>query len=277
MQTLRKGDKGDDVVALQHLLNVEGYKVKIDGDFGPKTEMAVKMLQKASHLEEDGICGPKTWAVLGVKSATPESTNPKCVDPSVIYAPLSCCITRTPNRTIKYLAIHYTAGASSAPGRAKGMKSSWEKSKRASADFGVDDTTMVQFNPDPKNYKCWSVGDNKNPYSGGGRLYGIATNANTISIEICSNLKSGTSASKTNHEGWYFTEAALNNAVRLAKILMKKYNIPLERVVRHYDISGKVCPGVLGWNNAGLNDTKGNKISGTNNSHKWEEFKNRLK
>ena len=136
---------------------------------------------------------------------------------------------------------------------------------------------MVQFNPDPRNYKCWSVGDNKNPYSGGGRLYKIATNANTISIEICSNLKKGTSASKTNHEGWYFTEAALNNAVKLAKILMKKYNIPIERVVRHYDISGKVCPGILGWNNAGLNDTKGNKISGSNNSKAWEAFKERLK
>lgn len=277
MQTLKKGSKGDDVIALQHLLNVEGYKLTIDGDFGAKTETAVKLFQKAHGLEDDGIVGNKTWAALGVKSNAPTSTNSKCVDPSVVYAPLTCCITKTPNRTIKYLAIHYTAGASSASGRAKGMKSSWEKSKRASADFGVDDTTMVQFNPDPKNYKCWSVGDKKNPYSGGGRLYKIATNANTISIEICSNLKSGTSASKTNHEGWYFTEAALNNAVRLAKILMKKYNIPIERVVRHYDISGKVCPGVLGWNNAGLNDTKGNKISGTNNSLKWEEFKNRLK
>lgn len=278
MQTLRKGSKGDDVICLQHLLNVEGYKVTIDGDFGAKTETAVKMYQKAHGLEDDGIVGNKTWAALGVKSNAPTSTNSKCVDPSVVYAPLTCCITKTPNRTIKYLAIHYTAGASSASGRAKGMKSSWEKSKRASADFGVDDATMVQFNPDPKNYKCWSVGDNKNPYSGGGRLYKIATNANTISIEICSNLKSGTSASKTNHEGWYFTEAALNNAVRLAKILMKKYNIPLDRVVRHYDISGKVCPGLVHWNLAPLNDTKGNKIVGKySDESEWLKFKNRLK
>lgn len=274
MKTLRKGDKGDDVVALQHLLNVEGHKIKIDGDFGPRTEAVVKMFQEVHDLEADGIVGPKTWAALGVKSST---TNSKCVDPSVVYAPLSCCITKTPNRTIKYLAIHYTAGASSAPGRAKNMKNSWEKSKRASADFGVDDASMVQFNPDPRNFKCWSVGDRKNPYGGGGRLYRIATNANTISIEVCSNLKPGTSASKTNHEGWYFTEEALKNAVKLSKILMKKYNIPIERVVRHYDISGKVCPGILGWNNAGLNDTKGNKISGTNNSKAWEAFKERLK
>lgn len=277
MNTLKKGSKGDDVIALQHLLNVEGYKLTIDGDFGSKTETAVKLFQKAHGLEDDGIVGQKTWTALGIKNNTPTSTNSKCVDPSVVYAPLTCCITKTPNRTIKYLAIHYTAGASSASGRAKGMKSSWEKSKRASADFGVDDTTMVQFNPDPKNYKCWSVGDNKNPYSGGGRLYKIATNANTISIEICSNLKSGTSASKTNHEGWYFTEAALDNAVRLAKILMKKYNIPIERVVRHYDISGKVCPGLVHWNLAPLNDTKGNKIGKTNDESEWLKFKNRLK
>ena len=278
MQTLKKGSKGDEVVALQHLLNVEGYKLTIDGDFGAKTESAVKMFQKAHGLDDDGIVGAKTWAALGVKNNTPTNTNSKCVDPSVVYAPLKACITKTPNRTIKYLAIHYTAGASSASGRAKGMKSSWEKSKRASADFGVDDTTMVQFNPDPRNYKCWSVGDKKNPYGGGGRLYGIATNGNTISIEICSSLKSGTSASKTNHEGWYFTDAVLNNAVKLAKILMKKYNIPIDRVVRHYDISGKVCPGVIGWTKAPLNDTKGNKIVGKySDESEWLKFKNRLK
>jgi N-acetylmuramoyl-L-alanine amidase len=67
MQILKKGSKGDDVIALQHLLNVEGYKVTIDGDFGAKTETAVKMLQKAHNLEQDGIVGAKTWAVLGVK------------------------------------------------------------------------------------------------------------------------------------------------------------------------------------------------------------------
>jgi len=276
MTTLKRGDRGDDVVALQHLLNTEGYKVKIDGDYGQKTETAVKMLQKACHLEEDGICGPKTWAALGVKQKTETTTNSKCVDPSVVYAPLTSCITRVPNRKIKYLAIHYTAGASSAPGCAKSMKSGWEKRKRASADFGVDDAQMVQFNPDPRNYRCWSVGDKKNPYSGGGSLYRIATNTNTISIEICSNLKKGTSSSKTNHEGWYFTEATLDNAVKLAKILMKKYNIPIERVVRHYDISGKVCPGLKHWNDAGLNDVNGNKVAGKNDSIEWLKFKKRL-
>lgn len=275
MNTLKKGSKGDEVEVLQHLLNVEGVKVTIDGDFGPKTETAVKVFQMAKGLVNDGIVGPATWKALGVK--VENTSNSKCVDPSVIYMPLKSCITRTPNRNIRYLAIHYTAGASSAPGSAKTMKAAWEKTKRASADFGVDDQNMVQFNPDPRNYKCWSVGDKKNPYSGGGQLYGKATNANTISIEICSNLKAGYDRNVVNHGGWYFTEAALDNAVRLAKILMKKYNIPLERVVRHYTISGKICPSVLGWNDATIYTKDGKRTAEKSNSSEWEKFKNRLK
>lgn len=275
MNTLKKGSKGDEVEVLQHLLNVEGVKVTIDGDFGPRTETAVKVFQMAKGLVNDGIVGPATWKALGVK--VENTSNSKCVDPSVIYMPLKSCITRTPNRSIRYLAIHYTAGASSAPGSAKTMKAAWEKTKRASADFGVDDATMVQFNPDPRNYKCWSVGDKKNPYSGGGRLYGIATNANTISIEICSNLKKGYDRNVVNHGGWYFTEAALDNAVKLAKILMHKFNIPIERVVRHYDISGKICPSVLGWNDATIYTKDGKRTAEKSNSSEWEKFKNRLK
>ena len=273
MRTIKRGSRGDEVLQLQKLLNDNGHGLTEDGDFGVKTEVAVKEFQRSHGLEADGIVGAKTWAAVGVKDAA----NPKCVDPSVIYAPLSCCITKSPDRSIKYLAIHYTAGSSSAAGRARGMKSSWEATKRASADFGVDDRDMVQFNPDPRNYKCWSVGDAKKPAGGGGQLYGKATNANTISIEICSNLKAGYSHQAVNHDGWYFTEATLANAVKLAKILMERYNIPIERVVRHYDISGKICPGVVGWNNYVLFDKNGKRTGESNDSHEWQKFKDRLK
>ena len=121
------------------------------------------------------------------------------------------------------------------------------------------------------------MGDKKNPYSGGGQLYGKATNRNTISIEVCSTLKKGTSGSKPNHTGWSFTPAVLDNAVKLTKILMKKYNIPIERVVRHYCISGKVCPGVPGWNDAHLYSESGDSLKTYSDSSKWEEFKKRLK
>lgn len=270
MKTLKRGDKGDDVVALQHLLNVEGHKVTIDGDFGSRTETAVKIFQEVHDLEADGIVGPKTWAALGVKNTT--ATSSKCVDPSVVYMPLSVHVTKSKGRTIKYLAIHYTAGGSSAPGSAKNVKRVFE-ARRASADFAVDDRDMVQFNPDIRNYYCWAVGDAK---TGVVKCLDGA-NRNTISIEICSNLKPGTSAAKPNHSGWYFTEATLNNAVRLAKILMRKYNIPIERVVRHYCISGKLCPGVPGWNTGRMFTPSGERTNEYNNESAWLAFKKRLK
>lgn len=264
MKTIKKGDRGDDVKTLQKAL-----KIDADGVFGPLTEKAVKDFQKSKGLDADGIVGVKTRAALGI-------TDSKCVDLSVVYAPLSVHVTKSANRPIKYLAIHYTAGSSSAAGRALHVKSVFEK-RQASADFCVDDRDMVQFNPDLHNYFCWAVGDKKNQYSGGGSLYGIATNRNTISIEVCSTLRKGASSSAANHDGWYFTPEVLNNAVKLAKILMRKFNIPIERVVRHYDISGKVCPGVPGWNNSKLNTMDGKATSLKNDSSEWEKFKNRLK
>ena len=268
--TLRINSKGDDVKYLQKVLGLT-----VDGAFGPKTDAAVKKFQKEHGLVADGIVGPKTWTIIEKNTtvSTTTSTNSKQVDPSVIYAPLKCCISKLANRTIKYIAIHYTAGGSSTPGRAINMKNSWESTKRASADFGVDDRDMVQFNPDPRNYYCWAVGDKKaakvNVPDG--------KNSNTISIEICSTLKKGTSLQKPNHEGWSYTNAAYENAIKLTKILMKKFNIPVERVVRHYDISGKLCPGIIGWNDGQLYDVNGNKINEKNNSKKWQEFKQRLK
>lgn len=269
MKTLKLLSEGSEVELLQEKLGI-----KVDGIFGTITEECVRQFQREHNLEVDGIVGKDTWAALGVKET---STISKCIDPSVIYAPLNCCVSKSPNRTIKYIVWHYTAGSSSAPGRAKGMKSSWEKSHRASADFGVDDRDICQFNPDLKNYNCWHCGDKLNPYSGGGRLYGIATNRNSIGIEICSNLKKGYDASKVGHEGWYYTEEALNNAVKLTKILMKKFNIPVERVIRHYDVSGKSCPAVVGWIPFQIKDINGKPTNRYSDESEWKKYKEKLK
>lgn len=276
MKTLKKGDKCDEVARLQSLLNKNGYSLVEDGDFGNKTEETVKSFQRKHNLEDDGIVGEQTWAALGVKE-TANNGNSKCVDSSVIYTPLKSCITYSPNRQIKYIVYHFTAGASSAPGRAKGMKTSWEKTHRASADFGIDDRDICQFNPDLNNYNCWHCGDKLNPYSGGGKYHGKATNRNSIGIEICSNIKKGADVSKPNHSAWYYTEESLNNAVKLGKILMKKFNIDIDHVVRHYDVSSKLCPGIIGYNDGPIYNTDGTKTNKKNNSDKWIEFKNRLK
>lgn len=274
MKVLKKGDKGEEVKILQKALNEPkngNYGIKVDGDFGAKTDNIVRQFQNKKGLYADGIVGNKTWQALGVI----QSENEKSVDSSVLYSPLNVHITKYQNRPITYIAIHYTAGGSSKKGNALNVKKVFQ-SRNASADFCVDDETMVQFNPDLKNYYCWAVGDKKYKYSKGGSLYGKATNRNTISIEMCSNLKKGTSAQAANHEGWYLTEETLKQCVKLTKILMKKYNIPIERVVRHYDITGKLCPGVIGWNNELIYTSDGKTTKKYSDSSKWLEFKKLL-
>ena len=268
MNTLKKGSKGDEVKILQKALNVTA-----DGDFGPKTKNAVKIFQKSKGLVADGVVGTKTWNALGIT----KSTETKSVDTSVLYSPLNVHITQSINRPITYIAIHYTAGGSSKKGSALNVKKVFQAYENGDVTYvTVDDETMVQFNPDIKNYYCWSVGDKKYTYSKGGTLYGKATNKNTISIEMCSNLKKGTSDQYANHEGWYLTDDTIKQCVKLTKILMKKYNIPIERVVRHYDVSGKLCPGVLGWNNEISYTTDGKPTKVYSDSSKWDEFKKQL-
>lgn len=261
METIKKGSRGEAVKKLQQILGLT-----VDGIFGVKTETAVKQFQSKNGLKSDGIVGPKTWEVLE-----------KCIDPSVIYKPLSVHVTKSTNRNPQYLSIHFTAGSNSNPGRALSTYNTFV-SRSASADFVVDDRDIVQFNPDIKNYYCWAVGDTKNKYSSGGSLNGKATNKNTISIELCSTCKPSTTTAvnTVNHSGWSFTDAVLNNGVKLAKMIMKKYNIPIERVVRHYDITGKVCPGIIGWNDEPIYDINGKKTNNKSTSDKWLEFKKRL-
>ena len=63
---LRKGSKGEAVKRLQTLLNKEGFGVlAADGDFGPKTDAAVKAAQRANGFEASGVTGAGTWRVLG--------------------------------------------------------------------------------------------------------------------------------------------------------------------------------------------------------------------
>ena len=56
---LRKGDNNEQVKQLQVKLHLDPV-----GNFGPKTEEAVKMWQAAHGLTADGIVGDKTWAMI---------------------------------------------------------------------------------------------------------------------------------------------------------------------------------------------------------------------
>lgn len=70
--TLRRGDKGPEVVEMQEKLMAHGEqlpKYGADGDFGRETQTAVKSFQRSHGLKADGICGPLTWAELDKEEA----------------------------------------------------------------------------------------------------------------------------------------------------------------------------------------------------------------
>jgi putative chitinase len=64
MTLLHRGDKGEQVVALQSLLGARGFTVVADGDFGAATEIALRQFQARKGLPADGVVGPRTWEAL---------------------------------------------------------------------------------------------------------------------------------------------------------------------------------------------------------------------
>lgn len=62
---LRLGAQNVDVSAVQSLLNIKaGQGLVVDGDFGARTDTAVKNWQRWFKLEVDGIVGEQTWKTL---------------------------------------------------------------------------------------------------------------------------------------------------------------------------------------------------------------------
>ena len=117
---------------------------------------------------------------------------------------------------------------------------------KASAQYFVDDDIIVQSVED--EYVAYAVGGKKLSGTKGGKYHGICTNYNSINIELCDTNKNG----KLD-----LSNKTRANAIELGKSLVKKYNIPKERVIRHYDVTGKNCPAYF------VRDEKA-----------WNEFKN---
>lgn len=145
---------------------------------------------------------------------------------------------------IKYIVIHYTANdGDTDESNAKYFKNNIVK---ASAHYFVDDDSVTQSVYD--NYIAYSVGGNKysnTGITGGGKYYGKCTNRNSISIELCDDVRNGVI---------YPSAKTIDNAIELTKKLMIKYNIPASNVIRHFDVTGKACPAY--WSGSATKDAK---------------------
>ena len=117
---------------------------------------------------------------------------------------------------------------------------------------------------DPKTAVVWHCGGGLQG-SGGHSFYQICTNFNSIGIEcgVCYTDTSAKDASGDSDQ-WYFTTETQESLVWLVSKLMDEYGISADHVIRHYDVTGKICPNPY---------VKNNKLR---TSWTWEEFKSRL-
>ena len=133
---------------------------------------------------------------------------------------------------IRYIVIHYTGNdGDTAMNNAKYYASNVVKT---SAHYFVDANEIVQSVDDLRI--AWAVGGKKYPscpQTGGGTLYNICRNTNSIGIELCDAKRDGTYAP---------APETVKAALELTRELMAKYNIPQKNVIRHFDVTGKLCP-----------------------------------
>lgn len=125
-------------------------------------------------------------------------------------------------KDIEYIVIHYTANDGDTD--ENNGKYFHNNVVGASAHYFVDDDSITQSVPD--NYIAWHCGATTYKHK-------KCRNANSIGIEICDDIKNGVI---------YPSAKTIENVVELTEHLMNNYAIPKENVIRHYDVTGKLCP-----------------------------------
>ena len=126
--------------------------------------------------------------------------------------------------TIKYLVLHYTANnGDTALGNCQYFSGA---NRNVSSHYFVDEKEVYRSVRDMNvAWHCGSTNGYKHKY---------CRNTNSIGIEMCSRIDS--------NGRFYIERETIANAIELTKYLMEKYDIPVENVIRHYDVTGKICP-----------------------------------
>ena len=123
----------------------------------------------------------------------------------------------------KYIVIHYVGATGGAEENCRYFQSNY---RGASAHYFVGHEGEIWQSVLDTDV-AWHCGATryKHPY---------CRNTNSIGIEMC--------CRKRANGTWYFEEETIKATIELVKELMKKYSIPAANVIRHYDVTGKVCP-----------------------------------
>lgn len=150
--------------------------------------------------------------------------------------------------SVRYIVIHYTGNAGdTARGNCNYFASG--NTRHAGAHFFVSQNGDV-CQSIALTRAAYAVGDKKYKGTTGGSYYGICKNANSVSIELCDNLKKTPSASQT-------------AAVRSLIAYIRTQCPNAKTVIRHWDVSGKSCPGLMTGRNSSTWETFKAAITGS--------------
>lgn len=131
--------------------------------------------------------------------------------------------------TIKYIVVHYTANdGDTDEGNGKYFNNYY---RGASAHYFVDEDSVTQVVKDSDT--AWHCNDTQKYTNGGATFKKLCNNDNSLGIELCSD--------KTGNE-YILTADTQSNAQELIRALINEHVIPVGNVIRHYDVSGKICP-----------------------------------
>lgn len=137
---------------------------------------------------------------------------------------------------IKYIVIHYFGGLTTAENLAKYWASKYAGASAHYIIGHVGDIFQI-------------VEDDDIAWHCGAKSYVHATcrNSNSIGIEMAVRKKD-TRTQRATDKDWYFTPETVEATIELTRQLMRKYNIPSDNVIRHYDVTGKICPNPYYYN-----------------------------
>lgn len=147
---------------------------------------------------------------------------------------------------VKYIVVHYVGALG---GAKQNCQYYADADRNASAHYFVGFDGEIWQSVEDANI-AWHCGASS--YS-----HAECRNANSIGIEMCVR-KENTASLRVTDRDWYFEDATVKAAAELTLHLMDKYNIPESNVIRHYDVTGKICPAPYVYNTTG---------------HTWDEFK----
>lgn len=131
---------------------------------------------------------------------------------------------------IKYIVVHYTAGTKDTA--RNNVDAFTHLITKTSSHYFVDEVEVAQSVPVDRI--AWHCGGKKYPNGAPAPFHGKCTNSNSIGVEMCSRIN--------NRGQYYIPNQTEERTAEFVASIMLQYDIPIERVIRHYDVTGKHCP-----------------------------------